>query len=117
MKKPDLVFSNNKVYDVLKYMSQIALPAVATLYFTLSQIWGLPNGEEVIGSIVAFSTFLGILLGVSSNNYYKSDARYDGTIHILEDDHTKTFSLDVKDDPYELEKRREVVFKVDAPDG
>lgn len=63
---------SNKVYDVLKYVTQIGLPAVGTLYFALSGIWGLPYAEQVVGTITAVVTFLGVLLGISSANYNKS---------------------------------------------
>lgn len=63
---------NNKVYDTLKYIAQIVLPALATLYFALSKIWGLPYGEEIVGTISAIDVFLGALLGLSSMNYNKS---------------------------------------------
>lgn len=63
---------NNKVYDLLKYIAQIVLPALATLYFALSKIWGLPYGEEIVGTISAIDVFLGALLGLSSMNYNKS---------------------------------------------
>lgn len=62
---------NNKIYDVLKYVAQIGLPAVATLYFALAQIWHLPYGEEIVGTITAVDLFLGTLLGISSANYHK----------------------------------------------
>lgn len=62
---------SNKVYDVLKYIAQIALPALGTLYFALSKIWGLPYGEEIVGTIVAIDTFLGALLGISTEMYKK----------------------------------------------
>lgn len=62
---------NNKVYDILKWIAQIVLPAAGTLYFALSQIWGLPYGEQVVGTITAVDAFLGAILGVSSMNYYK----------------------------------------------
>lgn len=61
----------NKTYDVLKYVAQIVLPAVATLYFTLSGIWGLPYGEEIVGTITAVDLFLGALLKLSNNQYKK----------------------------------------------
>lgn len=64
---------SNKVYDILKYVAQIVLPALGTLYFALAQIWGLPYGEQIVGTITAIDTFLGVLLGVSSINYYKDD--------------------------------------------
>lgn len=60
---------NNKVYDVLKWIAQIVLPAIATLYFSLASIWGLPYGEQVVGTITAIDLFLGTLLGISSINY------------------------------------------------
>lgn len=62
---------NDKVYDILKYVAQIALPAAGTLYFALAGIWGFPYGEEVVGTITAVDTFLGVLLGISSANYNK----------------------------------------------
>ena len=60
---------SNKVYDVLKWISMYLLPAAGTLYFALSGIWGLPYGEEVVGTITAVDTFLGVILGISSVTY------------------------------------------------
>ena len=57
---------SNKVYDVLKFIAQIVLPAVATLYFALASIWGLPYGEQIVGTITAVDAFLGALLGIST---------------------------------------------------
>lgn len=62
---------SNKVYDVLKWIALIVLPAIGTLYFALSGIWGLPYGEEVVGTIVAIETFLGASLGISTTRYNK----------------------------------------------
>ena len=59
----------NSVYDVLKYIAQIVLPALGTLYFALANIWGLPNAEQVVGTITAIDTFLGVLLGISTSIY------------------------------------------------
>lgn len=61
----------NKTYDIIKWIAQYALPAIATLYFALAGIWGLPYGEEIVGTITAVDTFLGLLLGISSANYKK----------------------------------------------
>lgn len=60
---------SNKVYDVLKFIAQIILPAIGTLYFALAGIWNLPYGEQIVGTITAIDTFLGALLGLSSMNY------------------------------------------------
>ena len=62
---------DNKTFDILKYVAQIVLPAVATLYFALSQIWGLPYGEQIVGTITAIDAFLGALLGISTYQYNK----------------------------------------------
>lgn len=63
----------NKVYDVLKYLAQIVLPSIATLYLALAGIWNLPFGEQISGTIMAIDTFLGVLLGISSANYNKNN--------------------------------------------
>ena len=107
-----LMVQSNTAYDSLKYIAQIVLPAVATLYFALSQIWGFPNGTEVVGTIVAFDAFLGVLLGLNTVAYNNSDAKFDGTIDIFEDEDTKQFTLNMDDDPYELENKSQVIFKV-----
>ena len=62
---------SNKTYDVLKFFTQIVLPALATLYFALAGIWDFPYGEEIVGTITAVDTFLGVILGISSANYKK----------------------------------------------
>jgi len=62
---------NNQVYDILKKITTIVLPALGTLYFALSQIWGFPYGEQIVGTITALVTFLGAVLGISSHNYNK----------------------------------------------
>ena len=66
---------SNEQYDTLKWVALIALPAAGTLYFTISQIWGLPYGEQIDGTITAVDTCLGALLGLSSNTYNE------GTLH------------------------------------
>lgn len=62
---------NNRVYDILKWIAMFLLPALGTLYFALSSIWGLPYGEQIVGTITAIDTFLGVILGLSSVKYYK----------------------------------------------
>lgn len=62
---------NNKVYDILKWVAQVVLPGLATLYFTLSGLWGLPFTAEVLGTITAIDLFLGTVLGISTVQYNK----------------------------------------------
>lgn len=64
---------NNKLYDILKWVAILFLPALGTLYFTLAGIWGLPYGEQVVGTITAVDTFLGVILGVSTVQYNKTN--------------------------------------------
>lgn len=60
---------SNKTYDILKYIAQIVLPALGTLYFALAQIWGFPYGEAVVGTITAVDAFLGAVLKISTDKY------------------------------------------------
>ena len=62
---------SNKVYDALKWIAMYLLPALGTLYFALSGIWGLPYGEQIVGTITAIDTFLGVILGISTAQYNK----------------------------------------------
>jgi hypothetical protein len=64
---------SNKTYDVLKWVALYLLPATGTLYFALSGIWGFPFGEEIVGTITAVDTFLGVLLGISNAQYNKTN--------------------------------------------
>lgn len=60
---------SNRTYDILKWVALVFLPALGTLYFALAGIWNFPYGEQIVGTITAIDTFLGVLLGVSSMKY------------------------------------------------
>lgn len=62
---------SNDAYDALKWVALYLLPALGTLYFALSGIWGLPYGEQVVGTLTAVDTFLGVVLGISADTYNK----------------------------------------------
>lgn len=64
---------SNKVYDALKWVAMYLLPAAGTLYFALSGIWGFPYGEEIVGTITAVDTFIGVILGISNSQYKKAE--------------------------------------------
>lgn len=70
---------NSKVYDVLKWVTMIVLPALATAYVGLAAIWGFPYADEVAKTTAVICTLLGALLGISSVQYYKDgeDAEID----------------------------------------
>lgn len=63
---------SNKLYDVLKWIVALVLPATATLYTTLAAIWGLPYGDAIPNTIIAVETFLGAVLMISSVQYNKN---------------------------------------------
>ena len=63
---------SNKAYDVIKWIAQLLLPALGTLWFGLSEIWGIPLKTEIVGSVTAVDAFLGVILGISSANYNKN---------------------------------------------
>ena len=62
---------SNKLYDVLKYIALIVLPAIGALYFALAKIWGFPYAAEIVGTISAVDAFMGAILQISTNNYNK----------------------------------------------
>ena len=64
---------SNKAYDALKWIAQVALPAIGTFYAALSGIWGFPYGEQIVGTIVALDTLLGTLLAISTAKYNKTN--------------------------------------------
>lgn len=99
-----------KLYDVLKFLALVVLPAVATLYFALAGIWGLPAVQQVVNTIVAVDTFLGAILQLSSNAYSKG-IEQGGELHV--NDGQLLFQLDEdKADVAKLGNKSEVRFKV-----
>jgi hypothetical protein len=70
---PRTIFTmTSSTYDILYWVAQIVLPALGTLYFAIATIWRLPYGEQVAGTIALVDTFLGVFLGISTNQYNKA---------------------------------------------
>lgn len=111
---PPFVLSD-KQYGLLKWIVTIVLPAVGTLYFALSKLWNLPGGESVLGTLIALQAFLGVLLGISTQTYKNSDARFSGDINIIKhEDGEKSASIDFNQHPTELDEKDEAVFRVNS---
>jgi hypothetical protein len=111
---------SNQGYDVLKFVAQILLPALGTLYFAIAGLWHLPSVTEVVGTITAIDVFLGVLLGLSSKTYNKAAADgelpTDGTLHASEvEGEGLVLGLDVSTPPDELVNRKTVTLKVSGP--
>jgi hypothetical protein len=107
---------SNQVYDQLKFVAQILLPALGTLYFALAGLWGLPAAEEVVGTIVAVDAFLGVVLGMSTKKYRRHITV--GEIEIMRKrGGGKTYSLNLHSDPEDIDARQEVLFKVNPSEA
>lgn len=104
------LIKSNKIYDQLKKFALVWLPAIGTLYFALAGIWGLPHADEVVGSIVAFDTFLGVVLHISNVQYNNSDAKYDGSIDLNEEADAVNFKMDSD----AINTKDEVTLKVNS---
>lgn len=105
----------NKTYDILKYIAQIVLPALGALYAALAGLWGFPYGEEIVGTIAAIDVFLGALLQISSNNYYKSGKDTIGSLIVDEENGLAKLSFDASDIPAEeLMAKKTISLKVDS---
>lgn len=100
---------NSKVYDALKYVAQYVLPAAGTLYFALATIWGLPYGEQIVGTITAVDAFLGVLLGISGMSYGGDGVLKIDTSHEDKD----IYRLDLRTDLDEIKGKSSVTLKVD----
>jgi hypothetical protein len=108
-------FLNPRTYDFLNNMVKLGIPGVASFYFGLSQIWGLPKGEEVVGSLTLLATFIGVVLLMSKVSYKNSDAKYDGIINVTENQYgikQATMDLANYENPADVVNQKEVVFKV-----
>jgi hypothetical protein len=93
-------FFSPKVYDRLKFWAQIILPALGTLIFALGGIWKFEYTVQVVGSITAVDAFLGFILHLSSNAYYKSGANFDGELKMVpKEDGDEKVVFDVQRDP------------------
>lgn len=104
---------SDSVYKKAKFVAQIVLPAVSTLYFTLGNIWGFPAVENVIGTIAAINVFLGAILGLSTRAYNNSEGKYDGDlVYSIGDSGKLSYLMELNDDPTPLKDKSEILFKV-----
>lgn len=100
-----------KIYDFLKWVALVLLPALATLYIALSGLLHLPNADGVSGSIIAVDAFLGAILNLSSKAYNNSPDRFDGVVEVdHEDDKIRLSSEDMQ--AAVAQGKKEVTLKV-----
>lgn len=113
------VFSHS-LYDKLKFIAQILLPALGTLVFAVGGIWGWDYTTQAVGTITAVDLFLGTILKISSDRYYKTGANFDGDVNVTKDPETGENEVmfafnknprDVVDEP----GRHSLEFKIEHP--
>lgn len=99
-----------KLYDYLKWLAQVLLPAFGALYVALAALWHFPAPQEVAGTVLAVDAFLGVILGISQVAY--ANATTGGTLNVLETDTSIGYDLELDGHPEELKDKKEVRFKV-----
>lgn len=99
-------------YNLVKKSATIILPALATLYFALAQLWHFPEPEKVVATITAVNTFLGVLVQISKKSYYASGQQYAGEIQVTESGGKKIASLVVDGDPEDILNMSEATFRI-----
>jgi hypothetical protein len=110
-KKPTPLLGDG-TYNVVKRTATIILPALATLYFALAQLWHFPEPEKVVATITALNTFLGVVVQISKRSYYASGHQYAGEIQVTETGGKKVASLVVDGDPEDILTMSEATFKI-----
>jgi putative holin Dp-1 len=108
----NMLLMSDKMYNILKHAAAIGFPALSALYFTIAQIWSIPDTKEVMGTIAAINTFIGALVGVSYVKYNNSGIKYVGSLEVTETGDRKTYSLNFNADPETIDQMSEVTFKV-----
>ena len=107
---------NDKVYDALKRLAQLGLPAFGALYFGLSQIWGFPHGEEVVGTLALLATFLGALIQLSSSVYSAGQSVANPVVgdivYSTTDEGRPAFVFEFEEDPADLMNKQSATFTI-----
>lgn len=105
---------SNAVYDKLKFVAQVVLPALGALYFGLSEIWALPYGVEVVGTITVVDVFLGAVLQLSTKQYNHSEDKFDGALVVdsKSDPNKVIYSFEPSGDIDALQHRDVLTFRV-----
>lgn len=106
---------SNAAYDVIKWVALIFLPALGTAYYGLAVLWNLPKPNEVVGTITIIDTFLGVCVGLASDNYRKTGADMDGRMVVDTSNPEKdVYRLDLYTPIDKLPDQKKVTFKVEG---
>lgn len=100
----------NKTYDILKYVTLLIMPALATFVNGVGIVWGIPYTNEITATITAFGVFLGAALGISSKNY---EPETHGNLVVTK--HNDVYA-DFAAEPSNLKDGDTIVLKVTKPE-
>lgn len=104
-------FFTNKLYDKLKFLALVLLPALGTLWFSIAGLWGIPHTTEVVGTLVAIDTFLGVVLHISTSQYYKNGSNFDGTLNVTDEEEPQLL-VQLNGPPQDIPGKHSVEFNV-----
>jgi hypothetical protein len=110
--EPASAFFSQPLYDRLKFIAQIILPALGTFIFAVGGLWGWRYTVQTVGTITSLDLFLGAILQFSSAQYYKTGANFDGTILVNDTPEKTTHTLELHQGPEILAKKNIVTFNV-----
>lgn len=102
----------NKMYDAIKWIVVIVIPAIITLYATLGNIWNFPRVEQITATLAAIDVFLGAIMQISSSKYNKT---YDGTLHVdtITDEEADKYLFEI-DDLDDLADKDKITLKINT---
>lgn len=103
---------SNQMYDALRFLAVIMLPALGSAYFALAGLWSLPKPDEVVGTIVIIDTLLGVVVRTARRSYENSPDRFDGVITVSPDEDPDRSNLRVQLDPAAVADKDEVRVRV-----
>lgn len=106
---------SDKTYTFTKRLVQVILPAFSSFYFALAGIWDLPEPEKVVGTIAIFTTFLGVVIGISTAQYNASGRAFEGEMLVAPSLETGTpivVGIHYNGVPEDLEDKTSVTFKI-----
>ena len=110
----DIMIINNKVYGIIKWVIVYLLPAIGTLYFSISQLWGIPHADQILGTISSVTIFLSMILGLSSSSYKKNGSGMDGVMLVDTSNPDKdVYLLQLTNEAINLAEKDTITFKVE----
>lgn len=99
-----------KLYDFIKFLVLIVMPALTTLWLALANAWNLDYMTNIAVTLTAITAFLGSLVGVSSRNFNNNEKFVGETWLAPTDDGWKRI-FNVTSDEIDPD-RKEISFKV-----